>query len=276
MVTEWIKNRKGARRIEDIPKEVMVLLNEGKISTVNLTEWLAIDQVELINNIFPIIGLKDCIDDIKKVIGQSKKTSTMGSIKIIGHCLFDYCNQSNNYTEIFGVLKNHHVDTIRCYACYLIALKTQMKISDRLEESKDLVGDKHFGVREIIWMALRSEIENHLTESIEKLKTWTNDSDENIRRFTTESTRPRGVWCKHLEKLKAEPHLAISLLEPLKSDKSIYVQNSVGNWLNDASKSRPQFVIELCEKWSIESKTIETTKIIRRALRTLTKRTGYI
>ena len=121
-------------------------------------------------------------------------------------------------------------------------------------------------------LALRPEIEKELTQSIALLSKWTNDQDENIRRFTTESTRPRGVWCKHIEKLKESPELALSILEPLKSDISKYVQDSVGNWLNDASKTSPEFVIGLCDKWHNESPTKDTEKIIKRARRTIDKR----
>jgi len=121
-------------------------------------------------------------------------------------------------------------------------------------------------------MSLRPEIDKNLNQSIKLLSQWASDKDENIRRFTTESTRPRGVWCKHIEALKERPELALPILEKLKSDSSKYVQNSVGNWLNDASKSKPEFVIEICEKWGKESPTKETEKIIKRAKRTIEKK----
>lgn len=269
MVDEEIKNRKGARKAQDIPKKVLDLLNEGKIPTVNLTEWLAVDQKELIRNTFHKIDLKDSVDTITKAIGLQKKPSTMGSIKLIGQHLYEYCRQSKNLTSTIELLSKHESDTIRCYATYLIALNNDLNISEKLDQSRTLIADKHFGVREIIWMALRPEIEKNLTESIRILSEWTNDTDENIRRFTTESTRPRGVWCKHIEELKENPEQILPILEQLKSDKSEYVQYSVGNWLNDASKSKPEFVIGLCEKWKSESPTAETEKIIKRALRTI-------
>lgn len=271
MVSEEIENRKGARKIQDIPKEVLDLLNKGKIPSVNLTEWLAVNQVELIKNTFPKIDLKDSINSLTRAIEQQKKPSTMGSIKIIGQNLYEYSRQSKNLEATIKNLSNHESDTIRCYATYLIALDSNLNILEKLEHSRKLIADKHFGVREIVWMALRPEIADNLTQSIQILSEWTKDSDENIRRFTTEATRPRGVWCKHIEALKENPETGLFILEQLKSDKSIYVQNSVGNWLNDASKTQPEFVINLCKKWKIDSPTIETKKIIKRALRTITK-----
>lgn len=271
MVTEEIKNRKGARKAQDIPKNVQELLDKGKMPTVNLTEWLAVNQIALINNTFPKIGLKGSIDTIENAIREQKKPSTMDSIKIIGLHLYEHCRKSKSLASAIELLSNHTSDTVRCYATYLIAWNTDLNISEKFEQSRRLIADKHFGVREIVWMALRSEIEKNLSESIGILSKWTNDPDENIRRFTTESTRPRGVWCKHIEALKESPEQALPILQPLKSDKSKYVQDSVGNWLNDASKSRPEFVTELCEKWKLESPTAETEKIIKRGLRTIEK-----
>ena len=48
-----ILNRKGARKVNEVPVEVLKLLTEGKIETVNLTEWLAIDHSILTQKILP-------------------------------------------------------------------------------------------------------------------------------------------------------------------------------------------------------------------------------
>lgn len=271
MVSEAIRNRKGARKAQDIPGEVLEMLNSGNIETVNLTEWLAIDQTELIKNTFPKIGLGDTVANITAAIGQQKKPSTMNSIKTIGQQLYSHGRQLGTLSHIVETLSGHTSDTLRCYAAYPIALDTDLSIAEKLERSKHLIADTHFGVREVVWMALRPEITNQLKTSIKILSHWAKDPDENIRRFTTESTRPRGVWCKHIEALKENPEQALPILEALKSDRSKYVQDSLGNWLNDASKSKPGFVTELCEKWEIASPAPETKRIVKRALRSLKK-----
>lgn len=268
-----ILNRKGARKVDDIPKDVLRLLNEGKIETVNLTEWLAIDHSSLIKNVFPEIGISPKISNtILNLIQEQKKPSTMNSVKLIGKSLCENLLDKNERQNIFEKLSSHKSDSIRCYAPYLIALISEIALEDKLNRIKRLVADKHFGVREVVWMSIRPEIDKQLIESINILSKWADDEDENIRRFTTESTRPRGVWCKHIEKLKENPDLALPILEKLKADKSKYVQDSLGNWLNDSSKSKPDFVIELCEKWTTESPTKETEKIIKRARRTIDKK----
>lgn len=268
-----ILNRKGARKAQDIPQEVLELLNAGKIETVNLTEWLVVDHAKLIQTNFEAIGVsKENIDLISEKIKTQKKPTAMNTIKLVGSTLYDLYAGDKKCNAIFEQLSSHRSDSIRCYAPYLKSLSTNLSLSDKLNQSKQLIADTHFGVREVVWMALRPAIEANLAEAINILSRWTKSDDENIRRFTTESTRPRGVWCQHIDRLKESPEIALPILENLKSDDSKYVQDSVGNWLNDASKSNPDFVIKLCDQWRQQSPTKETEKIIKRARRTIDKK----
>ncbi|MEM6807229.1 MAG: DNA alkylation repair protein [Bacteroidota bacterium] len=268
-----ILNRKGARKVQDVPAEVLELLNQGKIETVNLTEWLAIDHVSLIKSVFPQMGMEQArIQLIHKEIESQKKPTAMNSTKIVGASLYRLYADTQELADILNKLREHVSDSIRCYAPYLIGLNEKLSIEEKLAQAQGLVADSHFGVREVVWMALRPEIDTNLEVSIKILTEWTESKDENIRRFTTEASRPRGVWCKHIDRLKEEPELALPILEKLKADESKYVQDSVGNWLNDASKSSPDFVSDLCDRWKLESPKKATEKIIKRARRTLDKK----
>ncbi|MBY0374538.1 MAG: DNA alkylation repair protein [Bryobacteraceae bacterium] len=106
--------------------------------------------------------------------------------------------------------------------------------------------------------------------AVEVLSSWSESPAAFRRRFASEATRPRGVWCGHIELFKADPSLALPLLEPLRADPEKYVQDSVGNWLNDAAKSQPDWVRSLCRSWTRHRPpAAATTKICKRALRSL-------
>ena len=71
-------------------------------------------------------------------------------------------------------------------------------------------------MREIAWMAIRPAIATDLNAGLTLLEKWSTDKAENIRRFASECTRPRGVWCQHIDALKEKPELALPILESLK------------------------------------------------------------
>ncbi len=96
-----------------------------------------------------------------------------------------------------------------------------------------------------------------LDRGLELLESWVHDPDENIRRCAVEGTQPRGVTTVHIVALKNDPELGLPRLEPVRSDPSRYVHNAVANWLNDASKDAPEWIIALTDRWSDDSPTIE-------------------
>ncbi len=238
---------------KQISKEVIALLNNGQRASANLMEFLAVDMKLLLNNVLPEF---DC-PELPKNLGMIKKQQLIAA-------------ELNNQFgfKIFEKLRNHQSDIIRSFACYLIGAQNY-SFKDKLELMKPLADDRNAGVREWAWMAIRDDFSLELAQSIPLIIPWTADSSDNIRRFASELSRPRGFWRKHINALRAQPWLGLDILYPLRLDNAKYVQLSVGNWLNDAGKDHPKWVVNLCNDWRKESSSMATKKICKRALRNL-------
>lgn len=265
-----IIKRKGARSSKDITAAILDQLNQGEIETLNLVEWLAVDQRKLIENLLRNNDRVAYLPAINTALSQLKKHTVNSINESIGTTLFLLCKTNADQAFIDLIVK-HPSDLVRCWATYTIGRNPDLNIEATLEAIKPFAADTHFGVREISWLAVRNKLTTDLEQAIAILSTWTADADANVRRFASESIRPRGVWSAHIDALKDNPALALPILEPLKADPARYVQDSVGNWLNDASKSQPMFVKAVCEQWERESPKKETLYIIKKAMRTINK-----
>lgn len=272
VVTDNIVNRKGARKTSEIPNEVLLLLHQGKIESVNLTEWQAINHVSLLKQVLPTLGLEDKLESILTELAKENVATGMKAIRLIGSLLDKAMIGVNNQINQDNIMKcsNHVSDSVRCWAAFMNK-NPHDSLTNILAYIRPFAADPHFGVREIAWMSVREDLSRDLEKSVELLVEWAKSEDEHIRRFSVESLRPRGVWTKHIEPLKQQPHIALPILSVLQSDSSKYVQDSVGNWLNDASKTQPEWVLKLCGKWEKESDTKATAKIIKKAKRTIMK-----
>ncbi len=270
MIPEEILNRKGARKPAEVPAEVLTLLNQGKIPTVNLSEWLAIDQKILFENFTGEVKLdKNARQVVQGFFEQEPDASNNTLMRFIGQTLEEQLNDPDTTRDY---MNNSKSDVMRCWAAHMVGKKTIL-IKQKLDLIRPYAADDHFGVREVAFMSVKPDIAQNVEATITHLKPWTSDADDNVRRFVIEATRPIGVWTNKIDALKTNPEKAIDLLQPLSSDPSKYVRDSVANWLNDASKTRPEWVQEVCDNWSSESDTKETAYIIKRALRTINKST---
>lgn len=120
-------------------------------------------------------------------------------------------------------------------------------------------------------MAFRPHLGAKLDHGLALLEGLAGSSDPNERRFAVEVSRPRSVWGRHIPELRDCPELARPLLELVIKDESRYVRLAAGNWLNDASKTRPDWVIGVCSEWSRFGNKF-TMGILKRGLRTLAAR----
>jgi 3-methyladenine DNA glycosylase AlkC len=260
--------RKGAPTIARIPREVLEALNDGLIPTANLNEFLALDLPRFARNVAGHIGVEADHERLSDTLGMLEAFSKIKRHEHVARALFDMAEPRADRDRIANALATHPSDIARSWAAQWLMF-ARMTLAEKLVSVRRFAADPHFGVREIAWMAVRDEVAGDVDAAVKLLRPWVRDADANIRRFASELTRPRGVWCAQIDLLKREPWRAIELLEPLKSDASLYVRNSVANWLNDASKTQPEWVEDVCARWERKSRTAETTYIVRRARRSM-------
>jgi len=245
------------KNMQDVSLERRAQLNSGAPSS-HLMETLCVDFAELMRVAVPQVDAATLLAmqgaQSEGIVRRMQRAGELLAVKL--------------GDDGFAQLAQHSSDTVRGWACYLLARLPHLDLAQRLERIKPLADDPHYAPREWAWLALRPQMAAELEHSIEQLKPWTLAPPENLRRFASESLRPRGVWCAHIKALKDYPELALPLLEPLQADPSRYVQDSVANWLNDASKSQPDWVRGVCARWQ-QSSNPATWRICQRALRSL-------
>ena len=251
--------RAGSRSIAGIPRARLEALNHGEVETATLVEALAIDFATLLRATFPQVSL-----EATKSLQAAKDRGITQRMALAGKLMLDHFGPAG-----YLRLARNRSDTVRGWAAYLLAASPDFTLGERLQLIRALANDHNAGVREWAWLALRPHIAEGIDHAIDLLEPWTVSTSPFLRRFASEATRPRGVWCRHIDTLKREPFLGLLIIEPLRADPHRYVQDSVANWLNDAGKSQPQWVRDVCSRWHRESESQSTVRICRRALRSV-------
>jgi len=268
-----IIKRTGARTKKDIPDNILMQLNAGEIECANVVEWSAVNRRYLLENVLKQHGRTNYLSPIWEYVDNLEKQTINTVGEAIGVGLLNQMKIHND-SDFLQILLTFQSDLVRSWGAFIVGKDTSLTLVQMLENIKPFATDKHFNVREEAWTAVRPAIIQNLNEGIVLLSKWAASENENIRRFASEVTRPRGVWCQHIEVLKQTPAIALPILEPLRSDVSKYVRDSVGNWLNDASKTQPAFVEALCNQWEKQSPTTETKYIVKKAMRTINKKSA--
>jgi len=251
----------SARSTRDVTPERRAELEAGAPSA-HLTEMLTIDFARLMQT-----AVADAGSAALDTLAAHAADGFTKRMALAGRLLYERFGDAG-----MERLATHPSDTVRGWACYLLAAVPDLSLEQRLQQIRPLADDAHFGVREWAWIALRPALAAELPRAIALLQPWTGEKSEYLRRFASEALRPRGVWCAHIAALKAEPARGLPLLEPLRADVSTYVQDSVANWLNDASKDQPDWVRRVCARWMQGKPSAATARICKRALRTMSPR----
>lgn len=254
-----MKPTQTGRSVADIDPARRTALDAGLVEAATLTECLAVDFGALMRAAIPRLDMSafEAMDRAGG-LGISKRMALACELL-----------RDRLAAEAASELRHHTSDTVRGWAGFLVGQAPDMALPDRLAAIRPFADDHHFGVREWAWMAVRPHLAAELDRAVALLAAWTSEPSERLRRFASEATRPRGVWCAHIDELKREPEGALAILAPLRADPSPYVQDSVGNWLNDAAKTRPGWVRDLCRDWTDQSPVPATARICKRALRSI-------
>ncbi|MBI5137032.1 MAG: DNA alkylation repair protein [Nitrospirae bacterium] len=264
--------RKPARSRDRVPADVLAGLSDGTLEALNLVEWLVVDQARLAEAVLPALGQGAVARELAARARALAGEGVMARLAAVGNGLFELLADHPRRGSLLAALAGHPSDTVRQWAAYATLANPALDLKGRLEACLPFATDRNMGVREIAWMVFRPHLAVELLAGLGLLAGCGAHADANVRRFASEASRPCGVWCAHIPALKADPEPGRAVLEPLRADSSRYVRTSVANWLNDASKTRPEWVEALCLEWLDGSAAPETRWIVNHATRTLRKR----
>ena len=240
-------------------------LESGEAESASLQEWLALDMAALLKAVMKASEAKApeaAWLDLVRAMPVARR------VEAIALHLLD------RHGDLLPMLAAHPSDTVRIWAAMMVGLGPKRPIAERLAALRPFAADAHFGVREYAWMAFRPHLAAQLSEGLAQLVEEAGRPEENLRRFAAEVSRPRGVGCAHLQALRKQPDLGRPLLERLKADPSRYVQTSVANWINDASKDQPAWAKALATDWEATPHPA-TQWILAHGLRSLRKREAW-
>jgi 3-methyladenine DNA glycosylase AlkC len=251
------------RNRQSVSMDVRSALNGGKRESRDLVEALVVDFAELWRALVPEAAT--LAGQLEPAVGSAKPLGIVGRMEKAGELL------AGQPMKVIRRVASCDSDTGRGWAAYALCRGRSRDVEECLGHARQFARDGHFGVREWAWMAARPKISTELGNALRLLQPWTREGEAGVRRFATEATRPRGVWCSHIQALKDKPEIALPLLEALKADREKYVGDSLANWLNDAAKTRPDFVKEVTGRWKRQAagQTDEavTLRICKRATR---------
>lgn len=248
--------RKGARSRAEVGPALLEALNAGTEQTASLPEMLALDMAALLRAAVPEADAAPLAAAANQGVTRRMALAADVALAALG-------------AQTFDRLAGHPSDTVRGWAAFAAGRLPGLGVAERIALVRPLADDPHFGVREWAWLGIRAAVVAEPMAALRGLASWTAEASANLRRFASEATRPRGVWCAHVGALKADPEPGLAVLDPLRADPHRYVQDSVANWLNDAAKDHPDWVRAVCARWEAECPGPATRRIVTRAVRSL-------
>lgn len=111
------KKRKGARTIKEVSPDILEKLNKGEIESANLMETLAINQLELIENVLISLDREEYVKDIISELKNIKKPTVNTFYEELGKVLMKKIKE-NKDEALIKLLSSHISDSVRTWAIY--------------------------------------------------------------------------------------------------------------------------------------------------------------
>jgi hypothetical protein len=105
--------RKGARSAKDIPVSILEQLNKGEIESANLVEWLAVDQIVLLENVLNELNRIEYLEPVLIDVRNLKKQTVNTINETIGTGILKQ-SVLNNDLKIVSIISKHKSDLVRC------------------------------------------------------------------------------------------------------------------------------------------------------------------
>jgi 3-methyladenine DNA glycosylase AlkC len=239
----------GARSKAAIDREFMMLLEAGSAESRTHIEQMSMKMSRLLFATFPeVVVDADALDNVPFI----------ARLRTIGALL-----RSTYGSEVpSGPWVS---DTVRGWLAMATASDDSLSLDDLVLRLMPYAHDHHFAVREWAWLAIRPRVVANPLAALASLKPASGSSNPLERRFAVEATRPRSVWGGHVPLFKEQPEVAGPFLDALQCEPDPYVRRSVGNWLRDAGRTRPDWTAEVTDGWCRQCSCKSTAWIARRA-----------
>lgn len=231
----------GVRRLVDMTDHLRAQLEAGAPSRTHV-EQMAIRMERLFLHAFPEAAARsDILQELRALEGLGFISRMRGAARIL---------VSLRGSAGVAIAATHASDTVRGWAAFAVPLIETPELVTRALVS--FADDEHFAVREWAWLALRPVAISQTAQVVSELSELTGADSANVRRYCSESIRPRGVWSAHIPAIKANPDIALAVVDPLVCDPERYVQLSVGNLLHDIAIDNPQWLRSQFDRWRTE------------------------
>src|SRR6266852_4971082 len=158
-------------------------------------ELIAVDQPRLFALLLPRLARK------KRLLGSPRMLQRLvAGGRIIWDTLGDdLWLQCDDWTS----------DVARGWAAMAVGCVPLLPLRSRLRLARKFAIDPHWAVREWAWLGVRDHIVDAPLSALTNLTPWANSRSPFVRRFASESTRPIGVWSKHIRAFRVDPSPAL-------------------------------------------------------------------